>query len=385
MKILLIVGSANDVFITSMTKWLKNYLKDSTIDIFEFYPTTSQEANLFADSVYSLPKNVWHQKIPKFRTWIHPYFASRSLQSFLKDKTYDIIQCHWLVPPLVLTSNIHKHCKTLFATFWGREWAMFRLLGSNKLYKKNLDLFINDVDYIINSKGFKSTLLQLYPNQVDKHIEGYLGSEPLDVLYDLMRTESKDHSKMLLSIDNSKFTVLIGYSGKYLHQHLAIIDELSKVSILKDKIHLLAPMTRGAEASYCNKVHSALLKSGYTFTLFRDRFMSNEEVARLRNATDITLQLSTSDGFSRSIVECLCAKSILIYGDWLNYDEHLKNENLKAYSVASIKCGVEKVSDVIQDISQYREALEQNSINGRQKNVWSECIIDWVNAYLNVR
>lgn len=385
MRILLIVGSANDIFISSMSKWLKRSIKDLTIDIFEFYPTSSQEENIFADSVHSLPKNVWHQKIPKFRTWVHPYFASRSLQLFLRDKTYDIIHCHWIVPPLVLTPNIRQHCKTLYATFWGREWAMFSILGSNKLYKKHLDCFINEVDFIINSKSFKNTLLSLYPNHVSKHIEGYLGSEPLEELYELMRIENKCNSKDILSIDNSKFTVLIGYSGKSLHQHLAIIDQLSQMPSLKNKLHILAPMTRGAELSYCDEVQSALVKSGYSFTLLRDRFLSNIEVARLRNATDITLQLSTSDGFSRSILECLCAKSILIYGDWLNYDEHLNNANLKAHPVSSIKHGVEKINDIIQNMSQYQEEVELNSIHGKHRNIWSECITAWVNAYINNR
>lgn len=385
MKLLLIVGSANDIFITNMTKWLKVSMPGSTIDIFEFYPTNAQEENTYFNDLGSANYNVWFNRIKGIRGIMYPYYASASLKKFLKGKFYDIIHCHWITPPIVLTHGLHKYCNRLYATFWGREWINFKLLFSNKLFKRELDRFVTDVDYIVNSKSFKNTIVEIYPEFAEKYIEGYLGSAPLEELYKLMKNESKNESKVKLSIDTDKLVVLIGYSGKQLHQHLLVIKELVKRDELKDKIHLLAPMTRGANTEYCDKVDVALTNSGYSYTLLKNRFLSNEEVARLRNATDITLQFSTTDGFSRSIVECLCAKSVLIYGKWLDYEKYLENEQLSGHSVQNIAEGIDMLNSIIMNIEQYNEEIEQNHINGKAKNLWTECIRDWVDAYINMK
>ena len=381
MKILLIVGNANDIFITNMTKWLKASMFDVKIDVFSFFLNNNQCKNTYCDDSGYADVNVWHQKIPGLRTIVSPYYSSKELKRFLKGKYYDVIQCHWIVPPLVLTKDLKKYCNKLFVTFWGGELEDQRILYSKKIYQRHLQCFLSEVDYIINSKSFKTKLRALFPKHVDKHIEGYLGSSPLEELYKIMECESKGESKVKMSIDVNKLVVLIGYSGKALHQHLLIIEELSKRDDLKGKVHLLAPMTRGAAKNYVDNVYWALEQSGYTYTLLRDRFLSDEEVARVRNATDVTLQLSSFDAFSRSIVECLCAKSVLIYGSWLAYDEHLKNEGLVGYKVTDIKDGIDKLGDVVCDIRRYDKENLQNSINGKARNLWSECIKDWVNAY----
>lgn len=385
MKILLIVGSANDIFITNMTKWLKTKMSDVTIDIFEFYPTKEQGNNTFMDNLGSTNPDVWHNKIRGIRTLIYPFYASRTLKKYLKGKYYDVIQCHWITPPLVLTRGIKKHCNKLYATFWGGELSVLKLLLSQKIYKINLDKFLDNVDFIINSKVFIDRISALYPQYKDKYLEGSLGSSPLEALYKLMENESKDESKAKMTIDTNKLVVLIGYSGKELHQHLPIIAELSTRNELKDKLHLLTPMTRGEFKDYKDRVQSALDNSGYTYTLLQGKFLSDEEVARVRNATDITLQLSEFDGFSRSIVECLCAKSVLIYGDWLLYDEHMKNARMTGYKVENIKSGIDKLTEISENIKKYEEECIRNSINGKEKNIWSECIKDWVNAYISTK
>ena len=385
MKLLLIVGNANDIFITGMTKWLKRSMPNVEIDIFSFFLNDNQGTNSYYDNLEYANINVWHQKIPLLRNLVQPYYLSKELTIFLKDKYYDVIQCHWIMPSLVLTRNLKNHCNKLFVTFWGGELESLSILCSKKIYKKHLTIFLEKVDYIINSKGFKNTLNLLWPQYAHKHIEGALGSSPLEALYELMECESKENSKIKLSIDINKVVVLIGYSGKKLHQHLPIIEELAKREDMKDKLHLLAPMTRGAENGYVEDVQTALEQSGYTFTLLRDRFLSDREVARVRNATDITLQLSIFDGFSRSIIECLCAKSVLIYGDWLSYQDDMKNAGLTGYRVADIKTGVEKLIEVSNNIRMYDEETTQNSINGQKGHLWSECIKNWVDAYITTQ
>lgn len=376
MKLLLIVGVANDIFIYNYAKWLKASM-DVTIDVFEFYPSTQQSyGNEFYDSVTSAKSC----GIFLIKDYIDPYINSRQLAKFVRGKKYDIIHCHWVVSPLVMVKTLKSHCQKLIVTFWGGELTQMHLLGSNKLFRKHLDKFMKEVDAVINSRA--SELIKNYlPDYTGAFYKASLGSAPLEELYGLMQKESKNTSKKAYNIPLDKYTVLIGYSGKNIHQHLLILQLLRQHQELKDKLHLLAPMTRGACEKYISRVKESLDTSGYTYTLISGRFLNDIEMAQLRNATDITLQLSTTDGFSRSIVECLCAKSLLIYGNWLGYDKRFEASGFEGISVKSVKEGIDSIGNVLDNFDSFSNILQSNFEKGKKQNIWSECIKDWVYAY----
>ncbi len=377
MKILLIVGAANDIFIYNYAKWMKKSM-DCQIDVFEFYPSTQQGYN---NEYYDYLGSASHCGIPIVRKYIDPYIKANNLVTYLKGKHYDIIHCHWIVSPLVLVKNLKRYCTKLIMTFWGREYANMYLLESNKRFRKHLDAFSKDVDAMINSKTSESLLKSQIPHFKGNYYSASLGSAPVEALYNLMQTECRKDSKIALGIPTDKICVLIGYSGKQLHQHVSIIEELSKHNGLKEKLHLLAPMTRGANSSYVETVQKMLKRAGYTYTLISGRFLSDIEMAQVRNSTDITLQFATTDGFSRSIIECLCAKSLMIYGDWLGYERHLKPNGFNGICVKSIKEGIEKIPEILNNFSQFEEMLQKNHESGKAKYLWSVCIKDWINAY----
>ena len=71
----------------------------------------------------------------------------------------------------------------------------------------------------------------------------------------------------------------------------------------------------------------------------------------------------------------------MIYGNWLNYSDRLKEEGFSGITVQSIEEGVEKVYDIVDDLENYQKMGGENSQNGKNKNLWSECIMDWVTIY----
>lgn len=377
MKLLLIVGSANDIFIYNYAKWLKKSM-DVTIDVFEFYPSTQQG---YGNEYYDSLTTAKSCGIPGVRGYVDPFVKGRNLTSYLKDKRYDIIHCHWVIAPLVLSEGLKSHCNKLVVTFWGREYANIKIMGFNFWFRRRLNSFVKDVDAIINSKTFEQRFKEEAPMYKGDFYYASFGSKPLEELYQLMEIEERVDSKRTWNIPVDKYCVMIGYSAKKVHQHLAIIEELSKNDNLKQRIHLLAPMTRGGRKDYVDKVKKALQNSGYTYTFIEGRFLSDTEVAQLRNATDITLQLAESDGFSRSIIECLCAKSVMIYGEWLNYDNYLQSDGFEAIKVNNIEEGITKIQSVIDNMSSYEDMVSSNHRSGKQVHLWSECIKDWVNAY----
>ena len=380
MNLLLIVGAANDIFIYNYAKWLKASM-NVCIDVFEFYHSNQQGYG------YEYFDNVISAKgcdIPKIRVFVDSCLLGGQLKKYLNNKMYDIIHCQWIVAPFVLQRNLKKHCKKLILTFWGGEFDKQKILYSNKLYRYNLNRLSKQVDCIINDYNGKMAILNNLPYYKGDFKAASLGSAPLEELYNLMQEESKTESKKKLNMPSDKQVVLIGYSGKAIHRQLPIIKELHKYPQLKEKIHILAPMTRGASKDFVLLVENELNELGFSYTLIKDRFLTDEEMARIRNATDVVLQFSEWDGFSRSIIECLCAKSILLYGDWLEYENYLTPSGFEGVAVSSVEDGIFTLSNVIANMFDYQEITQKNCENGRHQALWSYCIKDWVNAYTDL-
>ena len=381
LRLLLVVGSANDIFIYNMAKWLKATM-DVELDVFEFWPATQQAYdNTFYDHLYSASKEGWAYRRPQ-ASFTAAYATARQMKRFLKGRQYDIIHCHWLSAPAVLSASLLKqHCRKLFVTFWGGELEQQQLLRSRRLYMRKLHRMMGLADVMVNSETSRVRYIEAFPQFKGEFFAANLGSSPLESLYALMEKETKETAKRRWNIPEEKISVLIGYSGKELHQHGMVIEAFRRHPELAGRIHLLAPMTRSSDPAYIASVESALKASGFTYTLVKDRFLSDEELATLRHATDVVFQCSRFDGFSRSIVECLCARSIVFYGSWLDYAPYLKHYGFEAIRMDSADEGVRKLVSVLQFKGMYDEMLERNSQRGRTHFLWSECIKGWVNAY----
>ena len=379
MELLLVAGTANDIFIYNYAKWLKKTM-DCRIDVFEFSHSTFQGyGSEFYDHVQTA-KSIWFP-VAKIRRNLNVFVNARSLKRYLQGRHYDVIHAHRVLPPLVLQNELKEHCSKLVLTFWGGEFSKETILFSSGLYRHCLDKLSKQVDGIINSSSNRDSILKHLPHFKGSYKAAILGSAPLEALYSMMEKESREESKRKLDMPEDKISAMIGYSGKVLHRHIPIIRELAKYPSLKDKIHILAPMTRGSKDEYVAAVGRELEDSGFSYTLISGRFLSDEDMARVRNATDIALQLSEWDGFSRSIVECLCAGAILVYGSWLDYGRLLSPAGFEGIEVDSIESGVSALTDIVSDMDHYKDMTNRNNENGRHQGLWSECIKDWVEAY----
>ena len=381
LRLLLVVGTANDIFIYNMAKWLKATM-DVELDVFEFWPAKQQAYDSTCyDRLYSASKEGWAYRRPQ-ASFTAAYATARQLRRFLKGRCYDIIHCHWLSAPAVLAADtIKRHCGKLFVTFWGGELEQQQLLRSHGLYLRRLSRMVAMADAMVNSETSRARYLKAFPQFKGTFFAANLGSSPLESLYALMEKTPREAVKRQWNIPEEKTSVLIGYSGKELHRHGMVIEAFRRHPELAGRIHLLAPMTRSSDPAYVAGVEAALAASGYSYTLVRDRFLTDGEMASLRYATDVVFQCSRFDGFSRSIIECLCARAIVCYGSWLDYEPYLKQYGFEAIRIDSAEEGVKKLVSVLQFRGMYDEMLERNSRRGRSHFLWSECIGDWVDAY----
>lgn len=381
MKLLMIVGTADDIFVHNMAKWLKRYM-DIDIDIIEYNDSNKRQRVYnydYYDRIDTMPQGYLFSKVPFVNRFTLDWCRCHQLKEMLKGRYYDIIHCHYILGLYAGADFLKKHCDRLYFSFWGGELATGKYLGSNRLYKNRLNRIIYYyVDGIVNSLSSGKPFVK--NGKEPRCYRGDFGSGPLEAIYECLDKNGREECKEYWGIPLDKFSVQLGYSGKEIHQYIEIIKELILHDDLKDKLHLVAPMTRGSKSSYTEKVKNTLKDTGYSYSII-ERHLSDVEMAKYRCSIDIVLQLTIYDGLSRSIVEALSAGSVLIYGDWLNYKVKFQRDGFEGIEVDSIKSGVDKIRYVIDNWSLCQKLCGENIKRGKSKYVWSECIKEWVAVY----
>ena len=138
-------------------------------------------------------------------------------------------------------------------------------------------------------------------------------------------------------------------------------------------------MNYGSSEIYINKVETLLKNYNVDYFLFTKK-ISDIEIARLRNSTDIMIQLSKFDGLSASIIESLLAGTILISGEWLPY-KILKEKQLHYYELKSIDNSLPKlILKISENINEELKKCQSNK-DKMKFNTWNQVIVDWINIY----
>ncbi len=383
MRLLMIVSTADDIFIYYLSKWLKKMM-DISIDVIELNDSSkSNQKYSFEnfDKVITMPQEYFFMNIPFVRGYTYSWDKSRKLRYILRGCHYDVIHCHYIFGIYANCSFLKTKCDKLYFTFWGGELERSTYLKSHTLFKRKFSKVLCQYsDGLVNSSLKTASHFQ-YKGKTPLVYYGAFGSAALEILYALGDCGNKEEYKLFWGMPIEKITVQIGYSGRASMRYIEVIEELMGYEELKDKVHLVAPMTRGATKEYVDQVEALLEKSGYTYTLLKDKFLTEAEVAKLRLSVDVVLQMAVLDGFSRSIVECLCAGSVLVYGEWLGYDIKFKDDGFEGIGVSSINEACFLLKNIVDNPKKYDRMTDINQKRGRGRYLWSECIKDWVAVY----
>jgi len=386
---ILLVGQADSIFFEHYIKAIKAKRPDITIDVFSIDSINGKYDLSPCDLVYV---NKWEtsflKKIKGLRVIFKPFYTWFSLYLFLKKNhiEYDIIHFKWLIPGVILFPRKTKaFCKKIVATFWGGELESQKILYSSKLYKFLLKQFICNVDAVADNLDE----IKEYTNNLRKDTSIYqyaqYGSSIIQEIKNLSINESKNISKIKMGLPENKITIAIGYSGKSLHQHIKIINTLfsnTNFSSKKDNYVFILQMNYGSSDYYINKVETLLKNYNVKYFLLTTK-MSEIDIARLRNATDIMIQLSKTDGLSSSIVESIGANNILIVGKWLPYGI-FNEKGLYYYKLEKIDDSLPNlIVKITENIDNELKKCQANK-NKWKFDTWDEVIDDWINIYDNV-
>jgi len=370
------IGDCYSVYLLQLAEEMKKYNYFDKINGLMLYKPTEQIETDFDDIEYPFfaLKNPYY---PKIIGKVLKYLELRK-----KIRTYcksDIINIHFLSPIYrYLWSDIKRSCTKTVVTIWGSD---FYRAKKNNL--KKMETIISECDALtfgneVTAEDFKKFYYKLDLN--DKIYIRRFGLRPLEFLQN--NNISSKEAKKDLGLPDNKTVITIGYSSNPGHQHEEIINVLNKTDkeFFKDTL-VLFPMTYG-DLSYRDRVEEKLKGVKFDYILLKD-FMPYEDVAKLRLASDIMINIQISDQFSGSMQECLFAGNVVITGSWLPYNTFWE-KGVFALQIQNIS----ELNDMLKYALNNLDYLKEKSKNNKniiwELSSWERNAPKWLDMYKDV-
>lgn len=379
-KRILLVGDGNHQFITNYVYWIRKVTSnDLIIDILSFSKLKKENSKTY-NTVYQINEdNALFAVISKIKG-IRRFYRFHLYRKLIdKLPFYDIVHFHFIsVDSYYIVNQLNKNTKSkIILSIWGSD--MYRLSSVNAIdfvetcQKADILTFTNQksIDYFKKKYDWKKNNLNLCR----------FGLAPLEKLKQL--TLSREECKKLLKWNDKKRAITIGYNLSPGQQHLEILSHFDheKIKSLKDKIQLILPITYGGTPQYKKQLLERLSELDIEHKTY-DTFLTDEQVAQIRKASDIMIQLQKTDQFSGSMQEHLYSQNIVITGNWLPY------ETMKEYGAWFIEIDkLEELNKVVLSVINNFEKYEHKTNNNPQAvtelSSWERNIQDWIDLYSN--
>ena len=293
-----------------------------------------------------------------------------NLFAIIKIKPFDFIHLQFVTMNELIRMVIARSKKTkCFASFWGSD-----LLRVDEKKLKKEQKFLDRLDFISSDSYLvKKRYHEIYPTAKNDLEVIYYGLTFIDVI-NKFANDIKGCKKYFDFPVNKKI-VAIGYNAIKQQQHDRVLSALSNIPNKKDYF-LVFQMTYGAisDKNYQENLVKQIEDSGFEYKIFSS-YLSIDDLAKLRIATDIFINAQTTDAFCNTIKEHMCAKTLIISATWLNYLE------LKMFPLY-----VNEFSDFDQIPSLMekpisKEKLEWNKKTIEEKTTWTTCLNRWAEIY----
>jgi len=380
MKIL-IIGNRKHQLLYSLLKEIKKEYDDDSLLIDVFSQETSDdkyETDALYDSIFtlSMPKFISENRI--LRGIYKQYLFRRQIS---KLGHYDFVHIHYIEDILIRDAQyfVKKMKSKLIVSIWGSDF----LRASDFKKKQMLPILKYASKITIANSVAKESFLKYYSGSISntKVILCWFCIEPLDTLKRIIDKSTKKESKRLFGF-TKKVVITIGYNASAMQQHLEILKSIEVNSDLHkfhNQVEFVIPLTYPKNATYIQEIENFIKKSKFKFTLLTN-FLSNEKVSQLRIASDIMIQLQTTDMLSASMLEHIYAKNIIITGSWLPYKD-LREWGLVYHEVEEVMDIGQKLQNVLLNIDDFISEIKINRSILNQKYNKNEIISQWINLY----
>lgn len=367
---ILLIGTLKSSYIT---QYIENVLEPLGFDIYmqvsksdiEYSKSFIEEHNIHFIKFYENGE-LFYFKIPFIGNKIK---SVKNLFSLIKSKPYNYIHIQFVTNHELLRAKIASSRKTkCYASFWGSD-----LLRQTKKYLKKEEKYLRNYE-LISADGY--TLQNAYKNIYPK-LNVKFEMIPYGVsLIQYIDKYSKDvgSCKSYFGFPKNKKIVAIGYNAIKQQQHDKVMDALIKIEN-KEKYFLVFQMSYGFndDKNYIPNLVKIIDNSGFEYKIIKD-FLSMEDLAKFRIATDVFINAQTTDAFANSFIENVYAKSIMINAKWLHYPE-----------LDEFPLYVNEFSVFNEIPSLLEKKIDNDKLEWNKKCVenrtWEECCKKWAEAY----
>jgi hypothetical protein len=320
-------------------------------------------------------RNALLLKIPVANKFYKYTLGKKILREVEKD--YDIVNIHFLAFYYILfAKDIKKLGKKLILSVWGSDF--YRV---NKVIKRLLNIIFKRADIInfLNPETAKY-FLQFYKRYENKVKLLHYGLHSLDVIKNIIHSENQAASKKTLGIAENSLVICCAYNGSPGQQHLSILKEIYKISPqLPNNYLLVVPLTYATPIEYKEEIIRFLNESKFNYKIF-DKMLDNEDLARLRIASDIIITMQITDQLSASIQEIFFCGNLVISGAWLPYKVFedkgiffIKTVDFESLSVTLLNS--------INTFGSIKAKCSTNPEKIYKFSNWQDIIQDWINLY----
>ncbi len=373
---ILLVGDANSIFISNYAKWLKSENPNFNVDILTV-ASVKENVTDYYDKIIDLTKLEGFAYIDRLKGLRRILLIILYLRILPSIQNYNFIHFHFISPLRYSFISLVKYFTRakLILSVWGSDMYRLNRLDKtgflNSCKKADLISFGNpeSINFFKANYGWKK-------NNV---MHCRFGLAPLDSLASLGK--SKIECKKELGWNVEKYAIAIGYNLSTGQQHLKIIDQLKSPQMLKfsDKIELVFPVSYGGNSSYKQQLLNELLSLPYPFFIY-DQYLYDAEIACLRKACDVMIQLQTTDQFSGSMQEHIYAGNVVVTGSWLPY-QPMKERGIYFEEVNDIKDLKELLPQIIENYAGFSKKTIQNENLIAEMSLWKNTIHTWTELY----
>lgn len=357
---MLIIGNSKVVF----TKELQSELVDKGLDV---YLLDFAHLELY-NSRYELDDR-YAKKFAKYKSIskLHMFFRMWFIANIIKD--FNVVNIHvarWYYSFILWTLKKKK----VVVSFYGSDFYRTSYL-SKKLLHPLLKIATN---ITFTNEKTKDGFLQNHLELKDKVKVCRFGLKTLDFI-DKNRDKDKKEIKKYLGYSTDKLIVTCGYNSTRAQQHEKIIENIKKLprEILKN-IQFIFPMTYGDSANK-ETIKNIIKKSDLDYIILED-FLRGDDNAYIKLASDIMINILTTDSFSGSMQEFLYAKNIVITGSWLPYDA-FDSEGVIYQKIDSADMLADKLKSILNDFKSYKINLDKNIDIISKFSSWKYNISSW--------
>jgi len=309
-------------------------------------------------------------KIPYIRKFARILLVKKTLKAVTEK--YDIINVHYgnaaNNPYLKLFA---QKGKKLVVTIWGSDYDRLPDEARQKARK------LYDAADVINfgNPDMRDSFVS-YFNDYGKKVEiAGFGDSKLDQIVQLKADEPRNKTKQMVGIAKDSLVITCGYKAFHVLQHFKMIEAIEQVrhNLPKDYL-LIFPLTYHRNEQYVKQLKERLEQSGLNFLTF-EKFLTDDEVSRIRLSSDIYITIPESDVASSSLLEYLTAGNVVIAGDWLPYGFHRKL-GLYFHSTG-LEDLAKKLDEVLSNFPEYSLSAKDNADIVRNTFAWDVKIKEW--------